>query len=134
MHPSKLILTTIFLSEDFPGGSDGKEFARFYLWVRKIPWRRKWQPTPVILPGEFHGQRSLEGYSPWGCKELNTTERLTPLFLKLLIYLIFGCAVHRLSLVAASGSYSPLRCRGPQASHCSGFFCWGAEALGLWAQ
>ena len=34
-------------------------------WVRKIPWRRKWQPTPVFLPGEFHAQRSLAGYSPW---------------------------------------------------------------------
>ena len=34
-------------------------------WVRKIPWSRKWQPTPVLLPGEFHGQRSLVGYSPW---------------------------------------------------------------------
>ena len=34
-------------------------------WVRKVPWRRPWQPTPVFLPGEFHGQRSLEGDSPW---------------------------------------------------------------------
>ena len=40
-------------------------------------WRRKWQPTPVFLPGEFHGQRSLVGYSPWGRKESDTTERLT---------------------------------------------------------
>ena len=46
----------------------------FDLWVGKIPWRRKWQPTPVFLPGESHGQRSLAGYSPWGGKELNTTE------------------------------------------------------------
>ena len=37
-------------------------------WVLKIPWRMKWQPTPVFLPGKVHGQRSLEGYSPWGCK------------------------------------------------------------------
>ena len=35
-------------------------------WVRKIPWRRRWQPTPVVLPGKSHGQRSLAGYSPWG--------------------------------------------------------------------
>ena len=42
----------------------------------KIPWRRKWQPTPVFLPGESHGQRSLAGYSPQGRKELDTTERL----------------------------------------------------------
>ena len=39
-------------------------------WVRKIPWRRKWQSMPVFLPGESHGQRSLAGYSPWGHKEL----------------------------------------------------------------
>ena len=38
-------------------------------WVGKIPWRRKWQPTPVFLLGESSGQRSLAGYSPWGCKE-----------------------------------------------------------------
>ena len=37
------------------------------------PWRRKWQPTPEYLPGQFHGQRSLVGYSPWDCKELDTT-------------------------------------------------------------
>ena len=43
-------------------------------WVRKIPWRRKWQSTPVFLPGESHGRRSLAGYSPWGHKELDTAE------------------------------------------------------------
>ena len=43
-------------------------------WIRKIPWRKEWQPTPVFLSGEFHGQRSLVGYSPWGCKELDITE------------------------------------------------------------
>ena len=46
-------------------------------WVRKIPWRRAGQPTPVFLPGESHGQRSLVGYSPWGFKESDTTQRLT---------------------------------------------------------
>ena len=45
-------------------------------WVGKIPWRRKWQSTPVLLPGKSHGQRSLVGYSPWGHKKLDTTERL----------------------------------------------------------
>ena len=40
----------------------------------KIPWRRAWQPTLVILPGESHGQRSLVGYSPQRCKEADTTE------------------------------------------------------------
>ena len=43
-------------------------------WVGKILWRRKWQPTPVSLPGEFHGQSSLAGLSPWGRKEAGTTE------------------------------------------------------------
>jgi len=50
-------------------------------WVRSLGLkdtpRREWLPTPVFLPGEFHGQRSLESYSPWGCKELDTTERLS---------------------------------------------------------
>ena len=69
----------------FPGGSDGKESASsaggpvFDPWVRVIPWRRTWQPTPVFLPGKSHGQRSLVGYSPWGRKELDMTERLTHL-------------------------------------------------------
>ena len=43
---------------------------------RKIVWRRKWQPTPVLLPGKFHGMKSLVGYNPWDCKESDTTERL----------------------------------------------------------
>ena len=46
-------------------------------WVKKIPWRREWQSTPVFLPGESHGQRGLADYSPCGHKELNTTEQLT---------------------------------------------------------
>ena len=54
----------------FPGGSDSKESAcqyrrpRFDSWVGKIPWRREWLPTPVYLPGEYCGQKSLAGYSP----------------------------------------------------------------------
>ena len=48
-------------------------------WVRmprsgRFPWSRAWQPTPVFLPGESYGQRSLEGYSPWGGKESDKTE------------------------------------------------------------
>ena len=52
--------------------------CRFNPWVRKIPWRTKWQPTSVILHGKSHGQRSLVGYSSWGHKEADTTERLSP--------------------------------------------------------
>ena len=48
--------------------------ARFYPWVRKIPWRKAWQSTPVLLPGESHGKRNLVAYSPWGCKESDITE------------------------------------------------------------
>ena len=52
--------------------------TRFDPWVRKIPWRREWLSIPVFLPGESHGQRSLAGYSPWGGKDLDMTEQLTP--------------------------------------------------------
>ena len=44
--------------------------------IGKMPWRREWQPTPVFLPREFYVQRSLDGYSPWGCKESDMTEQL----------------------------------------------------------
>ena len=42
----------------------------------KFPWSRKWQPTPIFLPGKSHGQRGLLGYSPWGFKESDTTEQM----------------------------------------------------------
>ena len=57
--------------------SPAKQETQFDPWVGKIPWRRKWQPTPVSLPGEFHGQRSLVGSSPWSFKESGMTEGLT---------------------------------------------------------
>ena len=71
-----IIITT---TTGFPGGSDGQQSACKVKnpWVRKTPWRKKWQPTPVFLPGEFQGQRSLASYSPRGHKELDKTERLT---------------------------------------------------------
>ena len=64
----------------FPGGSDSKESAcnvgdlGLIPGLGRIPWRRAWQPTPVFLPGESHGQRSLEGYSYVVEKELDMTE------------------------------------------------------------
>ena len=70
-------------NKGFAGGATGKESTcqrrrhmrhGFDPWVRKMPWRRAWQPTSVFLPGKFHGQRSLVGYSPWGLKESDTTE------------------------------------------------------------
>ena len=101
---SELILSSLFpsspatVSQEHPltplcGFTHSSEFARWHSdqepscqctrckrgslfdpWVRKIPWRRKWKPTPSFLPREFHGQRSLVGYSPWGCKESDVTE------------------------------------------------------------
>ena len=68
----------------FPRWRSGKESAcqcrrckrhGFNPWVGNIPWSRKWQSAPVFLPGKFHGQRSLVGCSPQGCKESDTTER-----------------------------------------------------------
>ena len=54
-----------------------QETGGFDPWVRKIIWRREWQPTPVLLPGESHGQKSLVGYSPRGHKELDMAGHLT---------------------------------------------------------
>ena len=45
-------------------------------WVKEVPWKRTWQPTPVFLPGKSHGHRSLAGYSPWGHKELDMAEAM----------------------------------------------------------
>ena len=65
--------------EGFTGGSDGKEYTcnAGHHGVGKITWRREWLPTSVFFPGEFHGQRTLVEYSPWGHKELNMTEQLS---------------------------------------------------------
>ena len=67
---------------DFPGGSDGKESTCnqetwVNPWLVKTLWRGPWQPTLVFLPGESHGQRSLEGYNPGAHKESDMTEQLT---------------------------------------------------------
>ena len=70
---------------------------RFDPWVRRIPSRRKWQPTPVLLPGEFHGWRSPVGYSPWGCKESDMTERLH-----------FHFQLSRSNILCFSTSWAPL--------------------------
>ena len=73
----------------FLGGSEGKEPAcqcsrykrhGFDPWVRKIPWRRNWQSTPVFFPGKFPKQRSLVGYSAWGHKKSDMIEELALLF------------------------------------------------------
>ena len=79
----QLTCISLIMTEGFPSGASGKEPAcqcrrhGFSPWVGNISWRRRaWQPTPVVLPGKSHGQRSLAGYSPKGCKELDTTEAI----------------------------------------------------------
>ena len=74
------------MSRVFPGGASGKEpdcqcrrhnRYGFCIWVRKIHWRRAWQPTPLFLPGESYRQRNLAGYSPWCHKESDILQRLS---------------------------------------------------------
>ena len=93
------------LQKGFPGGSDSKKNQPVMQetwvpsWVGKIAWRLEWPPTPVFLSGESHAQRSLVGYSPWGCKESDMTKRLTLSYLSpslhhksvgLLFHVIYG--------------------------------------------
>ena len=75
----------------FPDGTSDKESIwqcrrskrhRFDPWVGKISWSRKWHPTPVFLPGKFHGLRSLAGYSPWACRVSDIIKCLKTIYLK----------------------------------------------------
>ena len=87
MVPNKLQQKiNVYLTLGFPGGASGIEPTcqckrhkrrRCDPWVRKIPWRKAWQPTALFLSGEPHGQRSLADCSPQGCKESDMTERLS---------------------------------------------------------
>jgi len=89
LEPEKIVCPCFHFSHlfamkwwGFPGGSSGKRICQwrnckrrcFDPWMGNILWRRAWQPTPVFLPGESHGQRSLEGYSPQGRNESDMTE------------------------------------------------------------
>ena len=65
IHPSCLPASSLYLTH-----------SNILIFSNILSWRRKWQPTPVLLPGKFHGQRSLVSYSAWGRKESGTTERL----------------------------------------------------------
>ena len=74
INPLKLVCVTYRMGS--PGGSVVKNLLQcrrhgFHPWVYKIPWRRKWQPTPVFLPEKSHEQRSQEGYSPWGLERVS---------------------------------------------------------------
>ena len=74
----------------FTGGSDVKESACNAGDMGLIPWRRKWQPTPVYLLGESHGQRNLAVYSPWGFKESDTTEVTGHIYTHIYIHYIYN--------------------------------------------
>ena len=80
--PHALLRDQIIKTWDFPSGSEGKESTCNVGDPASTPesggflWRREWLPTLVFLPGEFHGQRGLIGYSPWGRKESDATEKL----------------------------------------------------------
>ena len=73
--------------------------CRFHTWVRKIPWKRKWQSTPVFLPGESHGQRSLADYSPWDHEEFETTEATEQTCMHLYMYNYYVCSVYIVRLL-----------------------------------
>ena len=81
------VYTYMYILWGFPSGSVVKNLPamrscrrhKFDPWVGKISWRRAWKPTPLFLPGESCGQRSLAGNSPWGHKESDTTEVTTPM-------------------------------------------------------
>ena len=79
------------------------------LFLAHATWRRKWQPTPVFSPGEFHGQRSLTGYSSWGRKESDMTERLSPM-----LHVSYGLPMLLLQVFTKE----PMLTGYPLAGHC----------------
>ena len=109
----------VYTIHGFLGDASGKESTcqcrrckkhRFDPWVGKIPRRKKWQPPPVFLLGEPHGQRCLAGCSPWGCKESNMTEQLsTAQHMHTIIYYLW-CSCR--SRWGSSLSISKIRNRG----------------------
>ena len=105
------------------GGSDGKKSScdaiepEFDPWVRKMPWRKEWLPTPAFLPGEFHGQRNLAGYSPRGCKELDTAEQLSHTDCLVLINISFmSVSLAKMSFTIVISTVSSAYLASPQKS------------------
>ena len=98
------------------------KICSFNPWAEKIPWRREWQPTPVVLPGKFHGESSLAGYNPWDHKELDTNEWLsTHTLLKTL-----PCVLSHVQLLATLWTVAhqaPLSMGFYRQEHWNGFPC-----------
>ena len=129
----------------FPGGSSTCQRRRwrrhgFSPWVGKIPWRRKWQPTPVFLSGKSHGQRSLVGYSPWGCQESDTTEWISTQ--AVCVYMCFSSTIYLIYTPNSNSTFIPfygqinsLFIQGP-LRHLTGFFSllliWEVSLICLW--
>ena len=88
----------------------------FNPWVRRIPWRRKWQPTPVFTPGESHGQRSLVAYSPGCCKELDTAEHMCTQRLNIIVCLTLEHNVCAQSLQSCQTLGDTMDCNPPGSS------------------
>ena len=75
LRPTWLPIPGCLALDEWSRHCDYLRKPKFNPWFGKIPWRREWQPAPVLLPRKFHGQRSLVGYSPWGCKQLDMTDQ-----------------------------------------------------------
>ena len=115
-------LTSVYCPQGFPGGAvvNNSPANRTERWEDSIlgwgrsPWRRKWQPTPIFLPGKFHGQRSLVGCSLWGHYESDTTERLP-------FHFSFSCI--------GEGNGNPLQCSCLENPRDGG--AWWASVFGV---
>ena len=90
MYIYSLVAQTV---KNLPAMQETQVQSQVRFQVGKIRWRREWLTTPIFLPGEFHGQRSLAGYSPWDSQESDTTEQL-PLSLSHLFMCIYIVCIH----------------------------------------
>ena len=87
-------------------------------WVGKIPWRRKWQPTPVFSPGKFHGQRSLAGYNPWSHKVVECSGKLKCPALRWTTWFRVGCCCPTGTMTPNGSHFFPLATAVSTSYHC----------------
>ena len=107
--PIICVVPTSFLVAQMVKNLPAMQESQVHSLGQEDPWRREWQPTPVFLPGEFHGQKSLVGYSPWDRKESDSTEQLTRITLLLVSKFLQketwdGCVVHLLFFFYSASS------------------------------
>ena len=76
MSQARQDFQAVLVVKNPPTNAEDSKRCGFDPWVGKMPWRRKWHPTPVFLPGKSHGQKSLADYIPWGLKKSDMTEEL----------------------------------------------------------